>query len=535
MMLGTAVMGGNGLANVLNLKASAAMIGSLYYEIKNDEVTITGCPDYTSGELVIPDTIEGFPVTTIGDYAFDGCNYLTNITIPDSVTTIGYSSFGFCFELTSITIPNSVKTIGGYAFQSCKGLTSITIPASVTSIDKNAFDVNPGALESITVSDGNKVYHSSGNCIIETESKKLIAGCKNSVIPADGSVTSIDDYAFHDCNHGLTNITIPDCVTSIGQAAFGNCRDLTNITIPDGVTSIGPGAFASCKGLTSITIPDSVMSIGHSAFSNCTGLTRITIPDSVTSIEYSLFSGCTGLKNITIPDNITNIGFDAFKDTAFYNNESNWTNEVLYINNYLIRAKTSLSGYCKIKAGVKLIAEYAFYQCSGLTSIAIPKSVTTIEGFAFGFCDGLKDVYYSGSEADRNKITIVWGNGYNKVLTNATWHYNADSYIPKVAIIKGNSSNSKKTYDYKTTVTYTANVPEGGSVQWYVDGKPAGADKTLTVKEMKSDYIVKVIVTDKNGNQTKDEENVTIKNGFFDKFIWFFKHLFNPGAYNIKQ
>ncbi|MBR0121501.1 MAG: hypothetical protein IJM10_06905 [Clostridia bacterium] len=107
--------------------------------------------------------------------------------------------------------------------------------------------------------------------------------------------------------------------------------------------------------------------------------------------------------------------------------------------------------------------------------------------------------------------------------------------IPEANVIMGNSDDNKKTYNYRTTVTFTAVVPEGGSVQWYVDGKPAGTDKTLTVKDMKTDYTVKVVVTDKNGNQTMDEEQVTIKHGFFDILIWFFVHLFNPGAYDVKQ
>ena len=107
--------------------------------------------------------------------------------------------------------------------------------------------------------------------------------------------------------------------------------------------------------------------------------------------------------------------------------------------------------------------------------------------------------------------------------------------VPKASIIKGNPSDGKKTYDYRSNVTFTANVPDGGSVQWYIDGEPAGSDKTLTVEDRKSSYKVTIVVTDKDGNQTMDEEQVTIKNGFFDKIVWFFKHLFNPGACNVVQ
>ena len=170
-------------------------------------------------------------------------------------------------------IPSSVTSIGDRAFSYCSGLTNIEIPNSVTSIGEEAF-LDCSGLTKITVQRGNKKYHSDGNCLIETESKTLITGCKISIIPIDGSVTSIGDYAFRSCSE-LTSITIPDSVTSIGDYAFYNCSGLTSITIPNSVTSIRRGAFRDCSGLTSITIPDSVTSIEDYAFSHCSGLTSI--------------------------------------------------------------------------------------------------------------------------------------------------------------------------------------------------------------------------------------------------------------------
>ena len=198
------------------------------------------------GDLIIPDG-----VTSIGSEAFYGCTGLTSITVPDSVTSIGARAFYNCIGLTSVTIPNSVTSIGIQAFEGCKGLTNITIPNSVTSIGGSAFfgcsgltsvTIGNGVtsigwnafsgcnrLTSILVADGNTKYHSSGNCLIETTSKTLILGCNTSVIPSDGSVTSIGARAFQGCT-GITSITIPNSVMSIGIQAFEGCRRLKSIT-----------------------------------------------------------------------------------------------------------------------------------------------------------------------------------------------------------------------------------------------------------------------------------------------------------------
>lgn len=179
-----------------------------------------GCYGLTS--LIIPDS-----VTNISDSAFSNCTSLTSVTIPDSIISIGDSAFSRCDGLTSLTIPDSVTSIGNSAFSDCYGLTSITIGNNVTSIGYGVFR-NCYSLTDITVSSDNIAYHSTNNCLIETESKTLILGCKNSVIPSNGSVTNIGYQAFFYCT-GLTNITIPNSVTSIGGSAFDFCRNLTEV------------------------------------------------------------------------------------------------------------------------------------------------------------------------------------------------------------------------------------------------------------------------------------------------------------------
>ena len=134
------------------VSVTAASVDDLEYTIADGEVTITGCAYSASGKLVIPATIEGYPVTSIGDYALRDCTSLTSVTIPDSVTTIGDSAFYYCTSLTSVTIPDSVTSIEKYAFYDCDSLTSVTIPDSVTSIGNSAF-AYCDSLTSVTIGD----------------------------------------------------------------------------------------------------------------------------------------------------------------------------------------------------------------------------------------------------------------------------------------------------------------------------------------------------------------------------------------------
>ena len=242
---------------------------------------VTDCLETASGSLDIPSTYNGYPVTSIGNQAFDNRSGLTTITIPDSITSIGEYAFRGCSGLTNITLPNNIKftIISNQLLRDCTGLTSVTIPNSVTSIGEYAFK-NCTSLTSIT-------------------------------LPNNIEFTIISNELFRDCT-GLTSVTVPNSVTSIEEYAFKNCTSLTSITIPDSVSSIEQGAFNLCTSLTSITIPDSVTSIGSQTLRDCTSLTTATIGKSVTSIGISAFRGCSGLTSITIPDSVTSIGTNAF-------------------------------------------------------------------------------------------------------------------------------------------------------------------------------------------------------------------------------
>lgn len=268
--------------NVLSISAEELVTedGYEYTVLEDGTVEITGYTG-TDTELVIPSEIEGKSVTSIGGYAFYNNNKLTSIRISDNVTNIGRAAFYACQDLTSINFPDSLTSIGEAAFYH-SSLTSIIIPKNVTSIGERPF--GSGKLISIKVDKENTVYNSGNNCnaIIETETNKLIQGCKNTTISS--SVKSIGDRAFEACS-GLKSIIIPKSVTRIGYMAFWGCIDLTDVVMSSSVVSIGGMAFQDCKGLANITIPSSVTSIGEDMLLYCP--TTLVVYTSVGSVAAS--------------------------------------------------------------------------------------------------------------------------------------------------------------------------------------------------------------------------------------------------------
>ena len=318
--------------------------------------------EYSSSRPNIKSVIIGANVTIIGSFAFYGCTGLTSVTIGDGVTSIGESAFSGCTGLTSVAIPDSVTIIWPYAFLGCTGLTSITIPDSVKELGYGAFEDCTGLTEinwnAVSLDYGFQsslgVFYNAGT-----------AG-EGIAVTFGESVREIPSHTFRAC-HGLTSVTMGDGVTSIGNSAFSGCTGLTSVTIGDGVTSIGESAFSGCTGLTSVTIGSGVTRIGDEAFWNCTGLTEINWNavsvadfDSYNDVFNNAGAAGDGIA-VTFGDSVQKIPAYAF---------------------YRCTGLTSVT----VGGGVTRIGDEAFRNCSGLTSVTMGDGVTSIGSYAFWGC-----------------------------------------------------------------------------------------------------------------------------------------------------
>ena len=378
-----------------------------------------GCSSLTS--VNIPQGIEG-----IYDQTFKNCRSLINISIPEGVTNIGSEAFSGCTNLTSIQIPNSVSSIGYHAFENCSSLARVVIPSSIETLN--------------TIFAGCDRLESAG---------PIGSGCNIEF----GWKTEIPANSFAGVSK-LTNIILPESVTSIGSSAFSGCSSLTSVNIPNSVTSIGSSAFSECASLTSISIPSSVISIGAFAFSSCSKLTSVTIPDSINSISDYTFSGCSGLTSVDIPDSVKSIGNYAFSECS---------------------GLTSVS----IPASVK---EYSFRGCTSLNSLTVYSTVKSIGFQAFDECPELIDIYYEGTPDQWKNIAIDYG---NDSLRYAKIHYNAFFCISFEANGGTNAPKSQKKGPSQTLVLTSAIPLREG---WYFVGWAESADAEVAIYFPNGDF-----------------------------------------------
>ena len=446
---------------------------------KEKEFYINNCP--FDVDLRIPNGTK-----KIGNYAFRNLEKLRSVTIPNSVTTIGEMAFRYCLSLTSInvsannsnyssvdgvlfnkdktmlitcpegksgiyTIPNSVTSIGYCALIDCSKLTSVTIPNSVTNIGEQAFS-GCSSLTSVHITDIEawcKITFANAGANplfaqVSREDENLYLNGEiltDLVIP--NSVTSIGNYAFIDYSK-LTSVTIHNNVTHIGVSAFYRCSSLASVTIGNNVTSIGEAAFSGCSSLTSLTIPSGVTTVGNNMFNNLPALQSIVLYSAPKNM---LFSQCPALTHITW--NVKS-GVDSQKPFNEIKNQIlSFTigEDVEYLPSNICDGMTNLESIV-IPANIKHIGSHAFANCNKLTLVTwnatnskigdaiFQNTASKIKCFNFGenvsvipdlLCDGMSSIT---SVTIPKNIKIIGKNvfRYCRNLTSVIW--NAENCEP---------------------------------------------------------------------------------------------------------
>lgn len=402
---------------------------------------VRGCEN-----TVIPNTI-----TTIGNYAFDGCYGLKTMVIPNSVISLGYSAFNGCIAMTNVTIPNSVRSINSRAFSYCTSLTSITIPNTIT--------------------------------IIETD---LFYNCTSlATINLPNTIETIGSGAFY--NTAWYN-NQPDGVVYVNQIVYkykGNAPTGTSVTINDGTRSIIREAFTDCKGLREIIIPGSVREIGYRAFKGCTDLQNAVIGGSEgeqrMKIQDESFSGCTALSSVTIGNSVSYLDNEAFtgcnnlKTVNIFDIES-WLNVDFYVSYYdysnpfpnleHLYLNGSEIEHIVIPNTVNGIRSYAFYNCQRLKTIDIPNTVSGIGYGAFYLCDSITSIICRASSppslydfSGSNKQTFSSYTATVQVPQDFLADYQSDSKWSNFSNIIGfNDHFSIDSINYLITSTNTVSV-----------------------------------------------------------------------------
>lgn len=447
-------------SNGINFSAVKSPEDDYTYSVSNGEATITKY-NGDGGDVVIPETLGGYPVTGVGEAAFRAHPGLTSITIANNVTSIGRLAFWECTELTSVFIGDSVDFINGSAFYGCSALTELV------------------------VSESNPSYTSYDDVVFNKDKTTIVAcigGKSGSYIIPDG-VKVIGDFAFYGCSK-LKSITIPDGVTSIGERSFSKCYELTSVTVPDSTISLGFEAFYDCSSLTEVILGNSVTSIGGNAFDNCKELKTITIPDSVKNIGSYAFYGCTNL-TIFAPSGsyahqyaVNNgIAFIAIKSPG---DDYDYTvlNGALTIDGYVgdggdVIIPSTIDGYT-----VTGIAADAFKNCTTITSLIIPDSVTSIGAGAFSGCSGLESITipFIGEESSatyRYPLGYIFGRTRYTGGTATKQYYNYAEYAITLY-----------TYYIPTSLKYV-NVT-GGDIPSYAFYNCAGLINIILPEDTKS-------------------------------------------------
>ncbi len=425
--------------SAFSVSSFADTCGDYSYSMIDDSSVMIDGYSGTAQTLVIPETLDGYTVTAIGDNAFSGNNSIKNLTIAATVESIGEAAFSGC-ALESVSIPSSVMSIGGEAFAGCSQLVDIDLP------DNGLFAIITSFMETGYFNDPNNWTN---------------------------GLLCLDNYVLF-CNPESTSVTVPDGIKYIIAGAFLGCQSLTSVTLPDSLVAIQYGAFYQCSSLTSIEIPSSITVLPEELFTECTSLESVTLNDGLEIISEKAFSGCSALETLTVPDTVLYIGSLAFENcTALSSVTLSDSLESIEYNTFsYCSALTSI----EIPASVERIDDAAFMKCSSLSDITILNPDTIISSAAFSYSAIIRVHGFFNSTADKYVVQNPM-NVYTVVYTEVV-------FIPLDSFIYGdvNDDDDLTIADYALVKQYVSGGCEFDRIQNYVGDM--NSDKAIDAFDM---------------------------------------------------
>ncbi len=340
---------------------SAANENGILYSVSGGEATVTGFSEEITEALVIPSTLGGYPVTAIGDSAFEYQWDMPSVVVPEGVRTIGSQAFRCCYALEEVTLPSTLTFVDNSTFEWCEIL-RVNHPdlAKWVQIDFDGMEATPVYWDDDEEDPLTEIYFGDSTEPI-----------RDVVIPE--GVTRIGTWVFGN-NETIESLVIPDSVTEIGERAFFDCGKLLSVDFGEGLECIGEFAFDGCESLGNFTLPDSLLTIGDWAFSSNTAITEVTVPDKVEVISLGAFSYCKALETVNIGAGVETIGQQAFYRAGL--------TEVIIPDN-VIAIDLRAFQECKeletvvIGDGVTTVADKVFYDCTALKNLTIGDSLTS--------------------------------------------------------------------------------------------------------------------------------------------------------------
>ena len=447
--------------------------------------------------IIVPDTIDGYPVVAIGEGAFRGNKYLTAILIPDCITSIDDYAFADT-NLDSLVLPAELNSLGRCILSGNKGVTEIVIPKTLSSTGSSysnliegdgpfaESNVQTAVIESgMTVIPEHLFHKNSTLTSVEipdtvTEISRYAfaqTGLENIELPS--SVTTLQYEIFSGGN--LLQISIPDSVTGMGNAIFQNCRKLQKVKLPKARYNISDYTFAGCTSLEEIQLPKTVTTIWPHAFDGCSSLKKVEWSDCLESIKDNAFKGCTSLTEIVIPNTVRELGNEAFRNCDGLE-KIVIPNSVTTIGNGVLYDCDSLTNI-SVGVGISKLSESCFEHCDNLEKIVLPYTIKSIDKSAFKECIALKEI-----TIPRNTSSI--GTSVFSYPAKMTIYGVAGTYAEKYAGEKGikfvaiDKKTEKVSLD-KSEVT----INEGQTVQLSLNVEPKDFTDEVSWKSTDSNIV----------------------------------------------